>query len=53
MKISSCETIIDEKKFIESHTAVIARNGDNKWFQSYKERLKKYHESKRKRNSAD
>jgi len=53
MKLSAFETIVDEKKFVEAHTSVVERNGNNKWFQSYKERLKKYHESKRQRNNAD
>ena len=35
------ETIVDEKRFIEAHTATIERNKDNKYFQSYQERLKK------------
>lgn len=38
MQISKCETIVDEKKFVESHTATVERNKDNKWFESYKKR---------------
>ena len=51
MKLSACETIVDEKRFIEAHTATIERNKDNKYFQSYQERLKKYHEIKQQRNT--
>jgi len=53
MKLSACETIVDEKRFIEAHTATIERNKDNKYFQSYQERLKKYHEIKQQRNTTD
>lgn len=46
MKISQCETVVDEKKFIEAHTETIERHKDNWWFSSFKDRLNKYHDSR-------
>jgi hypothetical protein len=54
MQISKCETIVDEKKFVESHTATVERNKDNKWFESYKKRLDDYNRAtKEKVRNAD
>lgn len=44
MMLDICTEIVDEKKFIESHTATIERNGDNHYFCEYGNRLKKYKE---------
>jgi len=45
MKLSQCETITDEKKFLEYHTAISEAN-QHHTFNPYRERLKKYHELK-------
>lgn len=42
VKISACETVVDEKKFIEAHTATTEMHKDNWWFSSFKERLDDY-----------
>lgn len=44
MMLDACTEIVDEKKFIEAHTATIERNGDNHYFCEYVNRLKKYKE---------
>jgi len=51
IKLSSCETIIDEKKFLDAHTATVKRNEGNRYFEPYKERLNRYYEIRR--NSKD
>lgn len=51
--LGKCTVIVDEKRFIEAHTATIERNKDNRYFQSFEERLKKYNEVKRDRKEAD
>jgi hypothetical protein len=40
MKISVCETIVDEKKFVETHT--IRANIQGRVNEPFKARLKKY-----------
>ena len=42
MQLSPHETIVDEKKFIEAHTAIVEANNGNKTFDVYKERLEIY-----------
>ena len=46
MQLSTHETIINEKKFIEAHTAIVEANKGNKTFDVYKERLEIYNQSK-------
>lgn len=46
MNLSKCETIVDEKKFVEAHIATIERNVNNPTFSSFKERLEKFKELK-------
>lgn len=54
MKISQCETVVDEKKFIEAHTETIERHKDNWWFSSFKKRLDDYNRAtKEKVRNAD
>lgn len=51
--LDKCTVIVDEKRFIEAHRATIERNKENKYFNPYLERLKKYNEIKRERKEAD
>lgn len=46
MRLSVCETIVDENKFVESHEATIQRNTDNEYFEPYKERYNKFKQLK-------
>lgn len=51
IKLSPHERIVDEKKFIEAHTATIEANKGNKTFDVYKERLEIYKAKKNERQN--
>jgi len=46
MKLSQCETITDEKRFLQMHTAISEAN-KSKTFDPYRERLEKYRRLKK------
>lgn len=48
MRLSECEIIIDEEKFVDSHEAVINGPCAEALKQPYKYRLQKYYEIKNK-----
>lgn len=50
MELNECTTIVDEKKFFESHKEMVSSNPNNKTFLPYKERLELYMEIKNKLN---